>query len=62
MEDLLASFLYAAACAGIHARKVTYFGHQEMMYELYEWVLFKRPTSNWTPWSSESLRYGWMRS
>jgi len=59
MEDIVLAFLYAAACAGIHARKETFMGHTEMMYELYEWVLFKRPTRNWGPWSLDNPRAGW---
>lgn len=48
MEKVLISFLYQAACAGIHAGKVTYLGHQEMMNELYEWIMADRPTTSWT--------------
>lgn len=60
MEEILVSFLYAAACAGIHSGKVTYLGHSEMMYELYEWILSKRPTHRWAPWAIDNPRSGWM--
>jgi hypothetical protein len=60
MEKILVSLIYAAACAGVHAGKATYYGHHEMMEDLRQWIVFNRRPLNWVPFRHDGPEGGWV--
>lgn len=59
MDEALGSVIYAAACAGIHAGKVTYSGHTEMMEDLYNNIMNGYPMQQWFMWNGKTPEAGW---